>query len=356
MKIIIVGHGISGAVLAARALICGMDVCVIDRERTHAPSRAAAGLWNPVTFKKPALVWNAARFIPELNSFYPQMEKFFQRSFFHPKSYFRIFSEPEEVDRWIEKFSDPEFSDFGGTEITYPKLPVKAPYGAAKVKEAGYVDVPVMLESGKKTILQKGDFFEEDFLMSRLTVRNSGVSYKTQNNTVIDADHLIFADGPQVLKNPFFNFLDFRPVKGEVLTVKIPRLNTDAILSKRFFLLPAGAQLYLAGATYSRKELTAENTGEARRELENKLRNCIDLPFEVVSQKAGIRPATKDRKPVMGTHPQEGRIHLFNGMGSRAVMMVPKLAKDLLDYLQHNSELDQDVDIARFLRGKNRKG
>ena len=38
--------------------------------------------------------------------------------------------------------------------------------------------------------------------------------------------------------------------------------------------------------------------------LENKLKAILDVNFKTIDHFAGIRPATKDRRPFIGTHPE----------------------------------------------------
>ena len=51
--------------------------------------------------------------------------------------------------------------------------------------------------------------------------------------------------------------------------------------------------------------------------LENKLNAILDVNFITIDHFAGIRPATKDRRPFIGTHPEFKNIGIFNGLGSK---------------------------------------
>ena len=50
-------------------------------------------------------------------------------------------------------------------------------------------------------------------------------------------------------------------------------------------------------------------------------------PFEILSHNSGIRPTTKDRRPLLGRHTTLKRLHLLNGLGTRGVLMAPLLSE-----------------------------
>jgi glycine/D-amino acid oxidase-like deaminating enzyme len=68
-----------------------------------------------------------------------------------------------------------------------------------------------------------------------------------------------------------------------------------------------------------------------------------------VDHKAGIRPAIKGRRPVIGPHPHYKNVFAFSGMGSKAILMAPLLAEQLVDHIENKSQIDPEVDVKRFL-------
>jgi glycine/D-amino acid oxidase-like deaminating enzyme len=68
------------------------------------------------------------------------------------------------------------------------------------------------------------------------------------------------------------------------------------------------------------------------------LTSLLDAPFTVTGQRAGIRPSTKDRRPLMGKHPIDENHFLFNGLGSKGISSAPTLAKEMLDFLLHEQK------------------
>ena len=85
-------------------------------------------------------------------------------------------------------------------------------------------------------------------------------------------------------------------------------------------------------------------------ELEEKLRMLITSPFTVINHEAGIRPSVIDRRPVIGKHHTFKNIHVFNGFGTKAVMLAPYYANQFVNQFQQKENLDDDVNVTRFYK------
>lgn len=347
MQILIVGLGISGTNIAAEALNRGIKVKVIDLPQENTPSKTAAGMFNPITFRLPTLTKDASKYFAVLNSFYSKLEQETGEKFYFPLPYTRIFSSPEEQNNWIHRCTRESFRKYASSHIQNYTAPISAPYGGAEVYEAGYVETEKMLKAYRKKLLNENLLIQEYFDHNNLGFDSYNVSYLSQKGS-LKADYIIFAEGPQIIDNPLFQFLPFRPVKGEVLTIKIKDFEPRRIISKGMFLIPKGNQLFYAGATYSHDNLDTIPSVQAKQKILGKIEKLVDKPVEVVEHRAGIRPATKDRNPLIGKHPQHSRILLFNGMGSKAISTTPYLASELLNYLEYGTPVNPEVDLNRF--------
>jgi len=74
----------------------------------------------------------------------------------------------------------------------------------------------------------------------------------------------------------------------------------------------------------------------------------VSCDFEILNHFAGIRPTVKDRRPLVGTHPNYKNMHILNGLGTRGVMLAPSMAMNLYDYIENNVALEHYVNIDRF--------
>ena len=67
--------------------------------------------------------------------------------------------------------------------------------------------------------------------------------------------------------------------------------------------------------------------------------------FQMTSQK---QHTVKDRRPLIGLHPKHPQLAVFNGMGTKAVMLAPYFAIAFSDFLETGKELNSEVDIKRY--------
>src|SRR5690606_35904224 len=95
---------------------------------------------------------------------------------------------------------------------------------------------------------------------------------------------------------------------------------------------------------------TTHITEEAKEEILQNLSYITDEKVEVLSQEAGIRPTTRDRRPLMGSHPQHPDYHIFNGLGAKGYMLAPLLSEEFVRYLEGDLVLDKEVNISRYLK------
>ena len=89
---IIVGQGLAGSILALTLLQKGKSVMVIDDAKPNTASKIAAGLYNPVVFKRLVKSWLADDLLPYMDSFYPEMEKLLGVEFYFSKRILKPFS------------------------------------------------------------------------------------------------------------------------------------------------------------------------------------------------------------------------------------------------------------------------
>jgi glycine/D-amino acid oxidase-like deaminating enzyme len=350
MKIAVLGQGISGTTITFQLIKEGFHPVIFDQINPNSPSRVAAGIWNPVTFRRPSLSWNAEKFIESLGPTYKGAEIFSNSKFYYPMSYLRLFSSAEEQNNWFSKAADEPFSNFMSNTLYKGILDreIQNRHGGAELFHAGYVDTNKMIDDFRKELKKRNVLREVNIGQSQVSF-GKNIQIRHSNQTE-EFDAIIFANGLHIRDFLPFEDLPFQPVKGEVLTIKCSSINTEKILSKGFFMLPVGDNTFKIGATYSNSDLTTDLTERGKSELIDKLKGLIgDTEFEIVDHKAGIRPAIKGRRPVIGPHPHYENAFAFSGMGSKAILMAPLLAEQLVDHIENKSQIDPEVDVKRFL-------
>jgi glycine/D-amino acid oxidase-like deaminating enzyme len=343
---IIVGGGIAGTVLALTLLQKNQKVLLIDQPVPDSSSRVAAGIFNPVTGKRSVLTWKAGQLFPFLHAFYQKWQLELNQNFFHSKKIYKPFSNISEQNDLMGKSADEPYKPFVDSIVEKSQVPdlLHNPLGGIFFKHSGYLEVKTFLQTAhqhlqKNNCLQYGIFETE-----LLNLSASKISYAG-----IDAKKLIFCEGVSVVKNPFFNWLPMDPVKGELMEITSDiKQEWDFIVNRDMFLLPLAKGSFLAGATYDKKNLDSESTIEGRQYISDKLRRFYKPDFRVIKQWAGVRPATRDRRPLIGFHPEKKLLAVFNGFGTKGVSLAPFFASQMADALLFEKDFDKEINISRF--------
>lgn len=341
---LIVGQGIAGSVLAIQLIENGYSVCVIDKPELSLSSKVAAGIWNPIVFKRLTESWLASALVAELISFYTACETLFNTKLLHHRNIIKPFTEEQEKKLWLKKSQ--ENHTFLDTNLyTNFKLSPQQNFdNYSKVKNAGNIDLATFLEYTQRYLKENQSYLKELFIHADLIINPDSIHYKS-----ISAKHIIFCEGYLISQNPYFNWIPMKPAKGETLTIRCEGLNLENdIFNKGIFLMPLGNHTYKVGATYAWDDLNDKPTDPKKQELESKLKELLKVPFTVISHDAGVRPSVIDRRPVIGVHPEHKNCYLFNGFGTKAVMLAPYLAKEFIQHFTQKTLIDPEVNVARF--------
>jgi glycine/D-amino acid oxidase-like deaminating enzyme len=344
---IIVGQGLAGSILALTLMERNCKVLVVDDGYLHSSSKVAAGMWNPVNFRKNRPVWNAAQLVPAMDDFYNSWQEKLGLRFVHPRLIVRPFQTIDQQNDWLACSGDPKYAPYFSDESTSDLQGIRLnfPDGYGIVKNAGFIDVPVFLEGCRNYLKEKNAYAAGEFDYNEVKLYTGEARYREHTATGI-----IFCEGHKAAHNPWFSYLPFRNAKGEIITLRSTGLPRENIASKGIWIVPVGEHRYKAGATFAWDDLTSEPTPQALQKLRDDLSQLTDSAYEVEQQQAGIRPATSDRRPFAGTHPEMERIHIMNGLGTKGVMIAPWLARQFSDHLLNQQPLDPEVNITRHLK------
>ena len=324
----------------------GHQVLVYDPGQANSASNVAAGLMNPVAGKRFALTWRAAELLPFAASFYRELEQRFGQSFFTETPILKIFSSLEEQNAVLVRSADCPWGDFvAGFATSDPDLPgVHAPFGGAWLRHGGHVAVRELLVALAAEGTRDGWLRPEKFDWHHLATHPVGAIYAGQ----VRARHVVCCEGAAAIRNPYFGWLPLTPNQGEVLDVECPALSASQVLNRGAYVVPVGAARFRVGATYRWPPFAEGITAVGREELAARLAVITDLPFAVVGQRAGVRPAVRDRRPLLGPHPSVPSLSFCGGYGSKGVMLAPRLATLLADWLTGRGELWPEASVQRY--------
>ena len=343
---LIIGGGVGGLCLAYHLLERGASVTLIDRDSNHS-SAVAAGMINPLVFRRMTKSWRADELIPFAGNFYRNVETQTNTSFFHPIVIRRFFSSDQERGFWMDKQHEQAFTAYmeplTDDDLNYNVFRLKNDFGSGRVLNASWVNTPVFLSALRKLISERAEVITKEFSYDDVDPVTG--SYHNTRYTGI-----IFATGFENKLNAWFASFPVQTTKGEVLTIKHSALPEDFSVNRKCFVLPIGNSSFRIGATYAWDDDKPITTPEGKKEILEKLTALTDEIPEVIDHLAGIRPTSPDRRPIIGRHPQFKHLYLFNGLGTKGYMIAPLLSNEFAGYLNGENDLSPEVDLIRFLK------
>ncbi|HZL10241.1 MAG TPA: FAD-binding oxidoreductase [Prolixibacteraceae bacterium] len=346
---IIVGQGLAGTLLAFELFRNKKSFLVFDDPNLDKSSDVAAGIINPVVFRRMTKSWLVDDVFPQMEITYRQLENLLQEQFYFPNQIHRILSEDTAVF-WKEKAFANRMEEYieANPDVRFRHEMINSPFGIGRVLKAGRLDIQKLISTFSEFLQRQNLLRKEKFSFEKMLIKSDQVIYND-----VTAEKIIFCEGPAVSQNPYFKNLKFKHSKGEILDLKIPELNLNEIISQEIFMLPVGNDRYKVGATYSWDQLNTQTTDSARHELLDKLKTILVVNPEILGQKAGIRPTMHDRKPVIGVLPNSPQIGIFNGLGSKGVLSGPFFARQLADLLIGNIDfIHPEASINRYFASR----
>jgi glycine oxidase len=340
-KTLIAGGGLAGICLAYQLYKNNKPFLLVDKGVNHSSS-IAAGLINPMVFRRMLKSWRLDDFLPNAIEFYHYVGKLLSKEFLHFIPLRRGFAHEQEKELWIERQNLNEYNSYL-SEITPSDLTNSSiinTYGTGIVKKSGYVDTQELLSSSHAFFKSINSMITESYSYNDFDIQQ--LTYKGQS-----FDNFIFCEGYHNLENPWFNYLPLQATKGQTLTIRSTELNNKEIANRKCFILPIKNNEFKVGATYEWNETDLSITQEGLNILKQNINQLVDKPYEVLHQEAGVRPTVKDRRPLLGEHPSFKNVFIFNGLGTKGYLMAPLLSQELYEFIFEGALLDKEVNINR---------
>lgn len=342
-KVLIVGGGIAGTSVALALIKRNYDVTLFDNSLRNSATLVAAGMMNPLVFKRMLFCWRGYEAFDYSTSYYQKQEEEWGIHFLQATQMAKLMHSDHEKKLWKDNMFKESYNEFLSQQIipSYLSEQIQS-FDAGIVNPIYQLKTETYLRKAHEKINESGKVIPSIFDHDQIQLEDNTIQYKGEQY-----DEVVFAEGRGIEQNPFFNYLPFKFTKGELILIKAS-LKLDAVLKKNVFIVPEAKNTFWVGATYDWKNLNDETTEDGKLQLIEKVASILKIPFEVIEQKAGIRPTVADRRPYIGTHPNHPRLHVFNGMGTRGVMYAPLLSEEFIDYLEGKSKLAEEINIQRI--------
>lgn len=345
---LVVGLGIAGINLCHQLEKAGKPFLVIDDVPSFSSSIIAGGIYNPVVLKRKVKSWKVDELFPFLVSTYRELEAELQTDFLlHDFPILKPISSTDELTEWRVAVESGLLHPYvSSVEFGRPDGPFQnSVIGSVTIRNGGFVRISKLIEAYRAKLMHANLLVTKRFSHPQLSVKQSHVEYDG-----IRADRILFTEGRAMMQNPFFSWIPLRPTKGQMITVRVSdELTPDRIYNQQFLLFPTEQKnTFRLGATYEWNDLNETPSQQSTDELIDRAQKALKLDFEVLDAQAAIRPNVADRRPVIGQHPEEKCVFLFNGMGSKGVMLAPYFAKQLVDHIYDGGDIDPEVNLNRF--------
>lgn len=341
---LIIGQGLAGSLLAWELIQRDCKVVIIDNGRQNA-SQAAAGLINPITGMRFVKSADVDTLLPAAKHCYSQLTDFFQQEFYIEKPMLRILRSDSELINAGKRLNNPDYQAFLGDIKPQDNAigNLATPFGFLEQKQTGYLLTRPLLSCLKTFFIANDSYRQADFNYRDVQLEPA---LRWQD---ISPRQIIFCEGYKTKQNPWFSWLPFQPVKGEILTLEHQTELPDKILNYGNWLIPLNAHQIRIGATFDRENLNTQTTEQGKNDLLNALSlisPCL-THTTLIDHQANIRPCTLDKQPFIGSHPQHKQLAIFNGFGAKGGLQIPWHRRHFADALLNGSPLLHSCNIQR---------
>lgn len=355
--VVVVGGGIAGCAMVWEAIRRERSVALVDFPHPNSSSRVAAGLVTPITGNRLASSWEFDSFFPVADQLYQFAQSLTLQSFWLKKPALRIFLTPQESELFESKWSSPKLGTIQATRCSeMPIADLHAPWGGFSMQPAARLDTQCFLQATHDYLQHRHALFLTQLtLPSDLQPSPTGFFIPPLN---LHAKSACLALGTAALQQNWFPPLDLHPARGDILKILPPAhsilATIDSVIHKDVWFVPLSDGTALLGATYDRHATDIDPSSPcgvaAKAQLVHRLANWFpsntNPPTDrspIIDQRAAIRPASYDRHPMIGSHPNHQNLVCLNGLGSKGSLLAPKLASLLWDWLDSQSPIPKPL-------------
>lgn len=336
---VVVGAGIIGCAIARELAVRGVAVTVFDdRPVAGGATRASAGMLAPYVeaHERGPLLDLAVRSL----ELYDDWIAAVRRESDTDVEYRRIGTlevalDPEhaaELRRQASAAIPTEWLERAAARTAHPQLGWNA--GALFTRSHGYVAAPQLATSLARAAERQGTTFRRA-AVRRMTTGGAQVRV-TATDGDCEANTVVIAAGAWGGSIEGVRMPPLRPVRGQLLHLGWRGHPPSTIIwGPRCYIVPRSDGTLLVGATVEEAGFDERTTSKGVRELLSAacelLPDAKDATF--LEARAGLRPATPDELPVLGSDPDTPNIVHASGHYRNGVLLAPITARLIADWV-----------------------
>ena len=335
MRILVVGQGLAGTLASHAALERGWDVHVIDAGLPSASS-VAAGMYNPMSFRRIVEVWEAEAHLRIMKATYKSLEERLGVPLLHDLPILKSLPNDAYASLWQERSQDLNWTQC--EDGRWPQF--------GTVDGGGWLNMPELLHHWRQSLVDAGRFEQRALSNADRDQHASGAW-----------DAVVDCRGMALKADTLLKPLDIRANRGELLTIAISDCTNspprDAILNFGKWTIPIEENRWRLGASYEWHRNDLDETPETRDVLIERRNEAIGSTpgLSVASHQVGLRPVARDRRPLVGAYAGKQRWYVFNGLGTRGVLIAPRWADILVNIIAGQCSHSIETHPDRLLLG-----
>jgi len=273
--------------------------------------------------------------LPFMYAFFDKIEQRLSISLKRPIEFEKRIQSDDYASLWNKRLEESPISSYIG-EITE---------GFGPVLQAGILDCKAFQEEYTKNLHEQKLLINAVFDHSKVEILENTVTYDG-----VPYERIVFCEGSYATENPYFKWLPFNLCQGDWAIIRTKKDLTSKVLNNKTNVIPLGDNTYKLSSTFSWKKLDWKPSPAALAELKASFEELFEEPYEVIDQQAGVRPTVADRRPYLGSHPTHKQLFIFNGLGTKGVMLAPYFSNHLVQHILEGKDLLPEVDIKRHMK------
>lgn len=333
---LIIGQGLAGSLLAYQLIKREQNILVVDSCEEHTASHVAAGMFTPVSGKRMVKSWMVDTLYPVMQQTYQELEKLLNESFLTNQNIQLSFGSIKEQNDFFSALTD-KIEPYVNQNIN-PNPGLNAPFGAVEIKQSGWVNTVKLLKGFRHYLLQRNAFWNHTFNEANLTFKDGCWCYGAHS-----FNQVVFCQGYKNKYSTLFSSFHVIENKGDVFKLKTNALDNLHIYKRGCYAVCLEDNTFKVGSTYHWNNDNPTPTQAGFDELKLKTDALINGRYEVIEHLVGIRPTTKDRKPILEQHPTQKGLFIFNGLGTKGVMLAPYFSIVMAEWLTTGKIVNDSV-------------
>lgn len=217
-----------------------------------------------------------------------------------------------------------------------------------------YLQLPVSCDGGLWLPNALAIHMQEYLDRLRAALKQKGVMFLDSEKPILDQQltevQEIYCTGFGSKDISEWSNLPLHGIKGQLDVYSEP-LGRQGSSSARGYTVWFRGEVF-QGSTYEHEYEHVRPTDNNSSLLTQKLRRYYeenDFPVKRHRQWASIRMNSKDRMPVLGSHPHISNKHIFTALGSKGLLYSAYLSKLMADYLIEKEPLPPEINLTRFI-------